>query len=71
MQSPSASSRVRRLVSGPTIWTSADRVVACADDGSIVGTFDTVGEAERALAAGPRTRLALFAPRPRYARSAA
>jgi hypothetical protein len=53
------------------IWTGLDRVVACDDDGDVVGTFDSVGDAQRALAGSARRRLSLFAPRPRYARTAA
>lgn len=56
---------------GPTIWSNGDRVVACATDGSVVGTFATVAEAERALAGNSRRWLATITRRPRYARSAA
>jgi hypothetical protein len=54
------------------IWTGTDRVVACDGDGDVVGIFESVRDAQRALnGAARRSRLALFAPRPRYARSAA
>lgn len=69
MQNPSASTTVQRFPRGPMIWTGADRVVACDGDGTVVGSFATVGEAERALAGAAPRRLALFSPRPRYARS--
>jgi hypothetical protein len=53
------------------IWSGDNRVVACDDDdGDVVGIFETVVEAERALAGAVRRRLPLFAPRPRYARTA-
>lgn len=70
MQNPSASTTVRRFPSGPMIWTGDDRVVACDHAGDVVGVFETVVEAERALAGAVRRRLPLFVPRPRYARSA-
>jgi hypothetical protein len=71
MQNPSASTTVRRSLHGPMIWTGVDRIVACDRDGDVVGTFDSIGDAQRALSGAVRRRLPLFAPRPRYARSAA
>ncbi|RWZ51099.1 hypothetical protein ELQ90_09915 [Labedella phragmitis] len=70
MQNPSASTTVRRFPRGPMIWSGVDRVIACDRDGDVVGTFDSISDARRALAGAARRRLPLFAPRPRYARSA-
>lgn len=70
MQNPSASTTVRRFPRGPMIWTGDSRVVACDESGDVVGVFETVVDAERALAGAIRRRLPLFSPRPRYARSA-
>lgn len=71
MSNPIAHPASFRLATGPMIWSNADRVVACDPDGSIVGTFATVSEAERALAGMSRGWLASLIRRPRYARNAA
>lgn len=71
MQNPSASTTVPRSARGPMIWTGDDRIVACDRDGDVIGTFDSISDAQRAIRRPARRRLSLFAPRPRYARSAA
>ncbi len=71
MQSPTVSSTVPGDRRAPLIWSNADRVVACDGNGSVIGTFETVAQAERALVRGVTRRLSLFSRRPRYARAAA
>lgn len=53
------------------IWTRADRVVACARDGGILGVYDSVASARRALAGRGPGWFRRPARRPRYARTAA
>lgn len=54
----------------PMIWSGGDRVVACAGDGSVVGTFSTVAEAQRAVAGSTRRQTGIIGRRPRSARAA-
>lgn len=72
MYNPNAGprSRLHRLPQ-PMIWSGAGRVVACDADGSIVGTFSTIAEAERALAGSGLRWFEMIGRRPRYARTAA
>ena len=71
MSHPTVPTAARWINNKPMIWSSADRIVACDADGSVVGIFATVAEAERALAGMPRRRFATIMRRPRYARTAA
>lgn len=70
MQHPTAPT-LHLATAGPTIWSNGDRVVACSTDGTVVGTFATVSEAERALAGTSRRWFGAIGRRPRYARGAA
>lgn len=71
MSNPTLSIAAHRRTAESMIWSNADRVVACGPDGSVVGTFSTVSEAERALAGGSRSWFTTLVRRPRYARNVA
>jgi hypothetical protein len=71
MSNPIASPPVRHTLGEPLIWSSADRVVACRPDGSVVGTFTSTSEAQRALDGSARRWFTPLLRRPRYARGAA
>jgi len=72
VSNPIASPPVRQQLLGePLIWSSADRVVACHPDGSVVGTFSSTSEAQRALDGSARRWFTPLLRRPRYARGAA
>jgi hypothetical protein len=55
----------------PMIWSGPGRIVACTADGTVVGTFSTMSEAQRALAGTTRRWSGMIGRRPRYARTAA
>jgi hypothetical protein len=71
VSNPIASPPVRQPLGEPIIWSSADRVVACHPDGSVVGTFSSTSEAQRALDGSARRWFTPLLRRPRYARGAA